>query len=44
MPYALDGRGRPSLLISKMAMHTQNLDEDPRASLLYDTPCPAGGA
>jgi len=34
MPYALDGRGRPLLLISKMAMHTQNLDEDPRASLL----------
>ncbi len=34
MPYALDERGRPSFLISKMAMHTQNLDEDPRASLL----------
>ncbi len=34
MPYALDDRGRPSFLISKMAMHTQNLDEDSRASLL----------
>lgn len=34
MPYALDERGRPSFLISKMAMHTQNLDADPRASLL----------
>ena len=34
MPYALDDLGRPSFLISKMAMHTRNLDEDPRASLL----------
>lgn len=34
MPYALDPQGRPLLLISKMAMHTKNLDRDPRASLL----------
>jgi putative heme iron utilization protein len=33
MPYALDHDGRPILLISKMAMHTQNLKIDPRASL-----------
>jgi putative heme iron utilization protein len=34
MPYALDGAGRPLLLVSSMAMHTQNLEADPRASLL----------
>src|SRR6201987_5435945 len=34
MPYALDERGRPIFLISTMAMHTHNLMEDPRASLL----------
>lgn len=34
MPYAPDGRGRPLLLISRLAMHTQNLEADPRASLL----------
>ena len=34
MPYGLDGRGRPIFLISSMAMHTQNLQADPRASLL----------
>jgi len=34
MPYALDDHGRPLFLISSMAMHTQNLDGDPRASLL----------
>ena len=33
MPYALDPRGRPLFLISNMAMHTQNLKADPRASL-----------
>ena len=38
MPYALDGRGRPLLLISSMAMHTQNLAADPRASLLVTQP------
>jgi heme iron utilization protein len=34
MPYGLDGLGRPIFLISTMAMHTQNLQADPRASLL----------
>lgn len=34
MPYALDARGRPLLLISSLATHTQNLQADPRASLL----------
>jgi putative heme iron utilization protein len=33
MPYALDPEGRPLFLISNMAMHTQNLKADPRASL-----------
>lgn len=33
MPYALDAVGRPIFLISTMAMHTQNLQRDPRASL-----------
>ena len=34
MPYATDAEGRPLLLISALAMHTQNLEADPRASLL----------
>jgi putative heme iron utilization protein len=34
MPYGLDERGNPSFLISTMAIHTQNLLADPRASLL----------
>jgi len=38
MPYSVDERGRPIFLISTMAMHTQNLKEDPRASLLVTQP------
>jgi len=38
MPYALDGRGRPIFLISTMAMHTQNIQADARASLLVTEP------
>src|SRR5256714_3989740 len=34
MPYGLDDHGRAIFLISTMAMHTQNLQADPRASLL----------
>jgi putative heme iron utilization protein len=34
MPYGLDANGRPIFLISTMAMHTQNLQADSRASLL----------
>ncbi len=33
MPYGLDGKGCPIFLISTMAVHTQNLERDPRASL-----------
>lgn len=33
MPFALDSGGRPTFLISNMAMHTQNLRADPRCSL-----------
>ena len=42
MPYGLDDGGRPIFLISTMAMHTQNLQADPRASLLLTQP-DAGG-
>ncbi len=38
MPYALDADGSPLFLISSMAMHTQNLVRDPRASLLVTAP------
>ena len=38
MPYALDGEGQPVFLISTMAMHTQNLQQDARASLLVTQP------
>ncbi len=38
MPYAPDDRGAPLLLISSMAMHTQNLEADTRASLLVTQP------
>jgi hypothetical protein len=38
MPYGLDERGRPIFLISTMAMHTQNLQGDARASLLVTQP------
>src|SRR5438128_2125579 len=38
MPYALDAAGAPLFLISTMAMHTQNLEADARASLLITQP------
>jgi len=38
MPYALDETGRPLFLISRMAMHTQNLEVDARSSLLVTAP------
>ena len=38
MPYGLDATGRPTFLISTMAMHTQNLESDGRASLLVTQP------
>ena len=42
MPYALDGAGRPVFLISTMAMHTQNLQQDGRAGLLVTQPEASG--
>lgn len=38
MPYAPDERGRPLVLVSSLAMHTRNLEDDPRASLLVTQP------
>ena len=38
MPFAADDLGRPIFLISNMAMHTQNLHQDERASLLITQP------
>src|SRR5260370_22537994 len=38
MPYAVDELGRPVFFISSMAVHTQNLRRDPRASLLITQP------
>jgi putative heme iron utilization protein len=42
MPYGLDGQGRPIFLVSTMAMHTQNLQADPRASLFVTEPGASG--
>jgi len=42
MPYALDPAGQPLFLISTMAMHTQNLKADPRASLFVSQTPPDG--
>ena len=42
MPYALDAQGRPIFLISTMAMHTQNLQADQRASLFVTEPDASG--
>lgn len=38
MPYAVDAAGSLLFLISSMAMHTQNLVRDPRASLFVTVP------
>src|SRR5689334_4281322 len=42
MPYAADHQGRPVMFISSMAMHTQNLVQNPSASLLITQPDAAG--
>ncbi|WNW11672.1 DUF2470 domain-containing protein [Pseudomonas sp. DTU_2021_1001937_2_SI_NGA_ILE_001] len=34
VPYCLDGQGRPLILISRIAQHTHNLQQDPKCSLL----------
>jgi heme iron utilization protein len=42
MPFAADQLGRPVFFISSMAMHTQNLQQDARASLLITQPDVSG--
>jgi len=42
MPFAVDDLGRPVFFISSMAMHTQNLHQDGRASLLITQPDVSG--
>jgi putative heme iron utilization protein len=42
MPFAVDHLGRPVFFISSMAMHTQNLQQDGRASLLITQPDVSG--
>jgi putative heme iron utilization protein len=42
MPFAVDHLGRPIFFISTMAMHTQNLQQDGRASLLITQPDVSG--
>jgi putative heme iron utilization protein len=42
MPFAADDFGRPVFFIRSMAMHTQNLHQDARASLLITQPDVSG--
>jgi hypothetical protein len=42
MPYGLDNHANPFFLISTMAMHTQNVQADPRSSLLVTQPDTTG--
>jgi hypothetical protein len=42
MPYGLDNHANPVFLISTMAMHTQNVQADPRSSLLVTQPDTTG--
>ena len=42
MPYGLDEKGRPTFLISTMAVHTHNVSGDPKASL-FVSQADAGG-
>ena len=42
MPFVVDDHGRPVFFISSMAMHTQNLQNDNRASLLITQPDVSG--
>ena len=44
MPYGLDAEGRPLLLISALAVHTQNLHGDPRSSLFVAQSVAGGDA
>ncbi len=43
-PYAVDGRGSPLLLLSYMAMHTDNIQVDPLVSLFVAQQSPEGDA
>jgi len=38
MPYAVDAEGRPLIFISTLAIHTQNIEKNPKASLFVTTP------
>ncbi len=38
VPFALDGNGRPFILVASIAAHTRNIDADPRASLFISDP------
>jgi putative heme iron utilization protein len=40
VPYCLDRDGRPLLLLSHLALHTKNLDADPRCGLSVSEPTP----
>jgi heme oxygenase (biliverdin-IX-beta and delta-forming) len=42
MPYGLDSHANPIFLISTMAMHTHNVQADPRSSLLVTQPDAVG--
>src|ERR1700733_4535845 len=42
MPYGLDDHANPIFLISTMAMHTHNVQADPRSSLLVTQPDAVG--
>jgi hypothetical protein len=42
LAFALDDRQRPLILISRLSEHTQNLEADPRASLLVHRRTPTG--
>lgn len=41
MPYGCDTAGQPTFFISRLAVHTQNLDRNARASLLVTQPSAA---
>src|SRR5688572_9544560 len=38
VPYAIDRRGRPIILIAGIAEHTKNIEHDDRVSLLLQEP------
>jgi putative heme iron utilization protein len=38
VPFAVDGSGRPFILVASIAAHTRNIDADPRASLFISDP------